>query len=391
VLALSVALVIVAAAVLLTVTLSSRQAPKVSAPTEQEQICIMKNDKKVKLDLTAGEICMLTIPGSVDIHGVTFTSDNEKVIRVDSAGRADALSPGKAVVTAKGDDFSSKCTFTVTESEPEPELTELTTAYIENQDIVEKNQADNKKMLYSIIVNRRTNTVTVYTYDDKGVYNVPVRAMVGSCGKGGADITPTGDFSIYFKQSWLTLNGGVQGMYITGFEGSYLFHSVPYYVTKHNRLEVEEFNKLGTNASQGCVRLMVSDARWINKNCRVGTPVSVIDADASADPLGTPPTVRINTKYNWDPTDPKKDNPYNGKTPAISGVKDIVLKAGESFDPMNSVKAEDICGNDITDRLTLAGEVIADKPGDYYLTYSVTDDFKLKTTATRKITIKPAE
>lgn len=42
-------------------------------------------------------------------------------------------------------------------------------------------------------------------------------------------------------------------------------------------LELEEFNKLGEQASQGCVRLAVSDAKWVYDNCPTGTNVSIYD------------------------------------------------------------------------------------------------------------------
>ena len=53
-------------------------------------------------------------------------------------------------------------------------------------------------------------------------------------------------------------------------------------------LELEEFNKLGEQASQGCVRLAVSDAKWIYDNCPTGTNVSIYDDAENAGPLGKP-------------------------------------------------------------------------------------------------------
>ena len=50
--------------------------------------------------------------------------------------------------------------------------------------------------------------------------------------------------------------------------------------------------------------------------------------------------------------------------------------------------AADICGNDITNRVKIAGEVLSDKPGVYYLSYTVTDDFHLKTRVTRTVTVE---
>ena len=387
VLALTVALVVVGAAVFGTIKL----IPLIFVPDvdpEPVREAFLQQDAVAELTLAAGEAYMLTIPAGVDMREVTFAADNDAVVRVDSAGRIDALAEGTARITAVSGGFSSVCELTVKKAEEQQEPSEVTTALFANLDTLEENQQNGKANLYRITVNRHTNTVTVYTYDENGEYTLPVRAMVASCGTGGADITPVGTYALYFKEGWHGLYGDVYGMYVAGFEGPYLFHSVPYYTHNRADLETAEFNKLGTNASQGCVRLMVSDARWICRNCALNTPVTVIDADASADPLGTPPAVKIDEKIKWDPTDPDEKNPYFGKRPTISGAEDVTLKMGESFNALEGVKAADICGNDITDRVALTGQVIPDKAGVYYLTYTVTDDFHLTAAVTRTVTVE---
>ena len=55
---------------------------------------------------------------------------------------------------------------------------------------------------------------------------------------------------------------------------------------------------------------------------------------------------------------------------------------------MQGIKAKDICGNDITDRVKITGEVIPDKAGTYYLTYSVKEPLRLKTSLTRAVTVE---
>ena len=368
--------------------------PTVSVDNQEPQteyIPFLNNGETAELELSAGTASMLTLPLDADIRKVVFTSDNEKVAKVDPAGRLDAVAAGSAVITAEGDDFIAECSVTVTEAAQPEELTELTTAIKANEDIVEKNAENGVNDLYNITVNRRTNTVTVYTYDDKGEYTVPVRAMVASCGTGGRDITPVGEYATYFRESWHLLYGDVIGMYVTGIEGPYLFHSIPCEIKSHDSIKIEEFNKLGTNASQGCVRLMVSDARWIYKNCALNTPVKVIDEDESADPLGKPPTIKISSDIRWDPTDPDKRNPYKGKLPEIIGPSDAALNVGDEFDPMEGVKAVDICGNDITGDVTLTGSVVTEKPGVYLLTYSLTDVFHQHVEVTVTVTVKEAD
>ena len=347
----------------------------------------MKDGTPVSMDVKEGDICMLTMPKTIDIREVVFESSDSSIVRVDSAGHTDALKEGKATVTATARNFRAECHFTVA-ANPEPEKTELTTAIIANLDVLKANKEKGSDNLYSITVNRRTNTVTVYTYDEKGEYTVPVRAMVASCGTSGDDATITGDFALYFQQPWHPLYGNVYGMFTSGFSGPYLFHSVPYETSRHDTLEAEEFNKLGKNASQGCVRMMVADCYWIWKNCPLDTPVHVIDAESKADPLGKPATVKLPADAVWDPTDDTKGNPYRYNTPVIEGVKDAEIKKGASFDPMAGVKATDIIGYDVTDQVTVAGQVLSDKPGTYNLTYTYTDEFHQRARETCTVTVK---
>lgn len=347
----------------------------------------MQDGAPATMEVLTGDIYMLTMPSAIDMNEVAFESSDPSVVRVDSAGHTDALSVGTATVTASSRNFSAECTFHVTQN-PEPDRPdEVTTAIKANEDILAKNIATGNRDIYSLTVNRRTNTVTAYTKDENGEFTVPVRAMVCSCGTGGSDITITGDFSIYFQEPWHPLYGDVYGMFVSGFSGPYLFHSVPYITPVHNDLDAAEFNKLGEPASQGCVRMMVSDVYWIMKNCDVDTPVHVIDADKNADPLGKPAAVKIPADAKWDPTDDTEGNPYLGKMPTITGAEDVELKKGGSFDPKAGVTAADICGNDITSRVKIAGDVLTDKPGVYYISYTITDDFHLKTRVTRTVTV----
>ncbi len=356
-----------------------------------------KNDSNLRAGATtemtipAGGACLLTLPDDVDVLDVTFSSSDDKIARVDPSGKVDGLAEGKAKITAKAEGFEASCNFTVEKAAEQP--AEVTTAYTANADVLSKNIEKSKDNLYCLVVNRKTNTVTVYTYDDEGKYSVPVRAMVCSCGAGGENETPVGEYKTASTSEWASLYGDddhetLFGQYATEFHGAYLFHSVPYEEEKKDALEPGEFNKLGTNASQGCVRLMVADCYWIYKNCAKNTPVFVIDEDASSDPLGTPPIVKKPANGGWDPTDPDPKNPYKGKLPSIGKAEDVTLKKGEKFDPMKGIIAKDICGNIINDEVEVIGKVLTDKPGTYYLTYTVTDAFHLTRSVIRTVVVK---
>lgn len=132
---------------------------------------------------------------------------------------------------------------------------------------------------YYIKVNYGANVVTVYTKDNDGNYTVPYKAMICSTGTS----TPTsGVYSIKSKWKWLALFGDVYGYYTTQIVGNILFHSVPY-LEKGNpaSLEYWEYDKLGTSASMGCIRLKVEDAMWIYNNCPSGT---IVEFYSSSDP-----------------------------------------------------------------------------------------------------------
>ena len=227
------------------------------------------------------------------------------------------------------------------------------------------------------------NTVTVYTYDENGDYTIPVRAMVCSCGKNNGTIT--GEFETYFTNEWHALFDNVYGHYVSGISGDYLFHSVPYYTTSPDKLEVEEFNKLGTDASLGCVRMAIADTKWIYENCAVGTYVKIYDDD-NPGPLGKPDTIKItDMSCGWDPTDDDENNPYNSKKPVIKGAQDVIIKKGDNYTVEKGITALDTCSNDITDKLCVVGNVITTKTGTYKVTYQVKD--ALNRTAKTDITV----
>ena len=162
---------------------------------------------------------------------------------------------------------------------------------------------------YLVAVNRVTQTVTVYEKDEEGNYTQPLKAMICSTG----DDTPEGSFHTSDQYTWRALVGGVYGQYATRITSDILFHSVPYYAEDKSQLESEEYNKLGTPASLGCIRLKVVDCKWIYDECPSGTPVVIFDGDASNDPLGTPefePMDLESPNAGWDPTDPDPANPW---------------------------------------------------------------------------------
>lgn len=157
---------------------------------------------------------------------------------------------------------------------------------------------------WSIKVNRNTNVVTIY----RG--STPIKAFLCSVGMYGA--TPTGTRYIVSKLRWHALNGGVYGQYCchlgpspSSTWSSYLFHSVPYTSYGNIRsLKTAEYNKLGSAASSGCIRLNVASAKYIYDNVPKQTKVTIFDGTSANDPLGKPALKKIPWNQTWDPTDP---------------------------------------------------------------------------------------
>ena len=181
----------------------------------------------------------------------------------------------------------------------------------------EAKQTTNTTMPYYIRVNCQAQVVNIYKKDDDENYTIPVKAMICST---GSSTPKSGIYSMPGRRTrWRNLYGGVTGQYVTNIVGAILFHSVPYLTYGDNgSLEYWEYDKLGTAASMGCVRLTVRDAKWIYENCGAGTQVEFY-YDSNPGPFGKPSAKKISSNEScrdWDPTDPDSDNPWiNYKEP----------------------------------------------------------------------------
>lgn len=168
---------------------------------------------------------------------------------------------------------------------------------------------------YLIAINRAADTVTVYQKDENGNYLKPYFPMICSTGED----TPLGEYRTIEQYRWRFLFGDVYGQYAVRIVGHILFHSVPYLSQNEADLEYEEFNKLGTPASMGCIRLQVADVKWIYDNCPIGTPVVLYDDAEHPGPLGKPDFTHIDLEdekmRGWDPTDPNPENPWSKLDP----------------------------------------------------------------------------
>lgn len=199
-----------------------------------------------------------------------------------------------------------------------------------------------KKPFY-LVVSKLDNTVTIYTLDLNGEYTVPLRAMICSTGSGTFS-KGVYDISRGRQSRWRALFGHVYGQYVTNISGNILFHSVPYRKNGDpSSLEWEEFDKLGTAASMGCVRLQVKDAKWVYENRDYIAAVEFTKTAGSPLERPTAPLISDNeTCRGWDPTDPDPDNPWRTYDPAQE-VKTVETPSGgteENTAPTDGTAAE---------------------------------------------------
>ena len=262
--------------------------------------------------------------------------------------------------------------------------------------IVGINKAE-AKSTYTIKINKQQNCVTIYQKQENGKLK-PIRAMVCSVGYA----TPLGTFNLKEKIRWHTLDGPVYGQYCTRITGSILFHSVWYYKNgQPSTLSYTQFNKLGTTASHGCVRLCVRDSKWIYDNVPSGTPVTIYNSKDPG-PLGKPNMIKLSGYSGWDPTDVTNSmNPFNKKRPVIEGAVNKNITFAAKYNILKGIKARNTVGGNAKKLLKTTvlykqfgkknfvkvKKVKTKKPGVYKITYILKDeiDRKVQKTVSHKI------
>ena len=131
---------------------------------------------------------------------------------------------------------------------------------------------------YLLTVDVANQLTRAYTYDEDGQYSVLVREMICSTGT-SKNPTPLGTTIMPKKRArwgyFPTWDSHAQ--YLTRIDAANAFHSVLYYDADERLLAESSFDALGTAASHGCVRLLVSDAKWIYDNCGEGTIITVLE------------------------------------------------------------------------------------------------------------------
>lgn len=132
----------------------------------------------------------------------------------------------------------------------------------ENQNIDFTNSDD-----FRIEVDLTKQKVFVYYKDNL------IRDIICS---GGTDQSPTplGEFktSEKIEYDWIP-RFNVGAYYWIRFYKKYLFHSVPF--DENKEMIIEEYEKLGSPASHGCIRLKLDEAKWLYEKLPLGVKVII--------------------------------------------------------------------------------------------------------------------
>ena len=131
---------------------------------------------------------------------------------------------------------------------------------------------------YYIEVDIVNQIVTIYNTSDGSI----ARQMLTSSGMNNS--TPVGTFYMIEKgraserSEWTWFQQyQCYVKYATRIYKGYMFHSLPFAKKDESTMLAEAVEQFGTPTSHGCMRLRVDDARFIAKQCQVGTMVRIYD------------------------------------------------------------------------------------------------------------------
>ncbi len=160
------------------------------------------------------------------------------------------------------------------------------------------------KQKIKIKVNKYKNHGTIYAPGSSGKYNVPVKSFGCTSGIDTPNLTTKLKKENTYR--WRELMGPCYGQFSTRIYNSFLFHSVLYYRPNKYSLNPFAYNKLGTTASHGCIRLAVIDAKRIYDDVRYRGRVELtIYGDLNEKlPFDKPQYKKVGRNQRFDPTDP---------------------------------------------------------------------------------------
>lgn len=175
--------------------------------------------------------------------------------------------------------------------------------------------------------NRAASAVTIYLYNEETKkYDIPVKTCAVSVGSDtwtnagtsglneDSSYTPLGNYSIctngisvkYTLKEMHEPDGSiVHARWASHIVGNVYFHAIAVGAKSHYSLPSSTYNRLGSPASAGCIRMTVADAKWIYDYASTGTPVKISKGNSSKPgPLGKAAVIKTTGGINYDPTDP---------------------------------------------------------------------------------------
>ncbi len=165
---------------------------------------------------------------------------------------------------------------------------------------------------YKVKINRTENFVMIYGINVQGKYKIPYKCFICSTAKNTKN-TLLGHYRLNERYRWHNMVDGSYTQYAIRFYDKLMLHSVPYSKKSPSTLHTKEYNKLGSSASHGCIRMRVADIKWIYDHCRPGTEITIYDRKDEQPPIPYEEIRDLEVggpNSHWDPTDPSKKNPW---------------------------------------------------------------------------------
>ncbi len=209
---------------------------------------------------------------------------------------------------------------------------------------LKESNASNTNKLY-LEINRAASALTIFMYNkDTKKYDIPIKTCAISVGSDtwtnlgtsglnpDSSYTPLGTYSIctngtsvkYSMKEMHEPDGEIlYARWTSHIVGNVYFHSIAVPRDSHYALNPYTYNRLGSPASAGCIRMAVADAKWIYDYASTGSIVKILKGNSKKPgPLGKGATIKVTGGINYDPTDPgvpdsRKKKDYKAKR--ISG------------------------------------------------------------------------
>lgn len=216
---------------------------------------------------------------------------------------------------------------------------------------IKESNATNINKFY-IEINRAASAVTIFMYNkETKKYDIPVKTCSVSVGADtwtnagtsglnpDSSYTPLGTYSIctngtsvkYSMKPMHEPDGKIlYARWTSHIVGNVYFHSIAVPKDSHYALSPYTYNRLGSPASAGCIRMTVADAKWIYDYASTGSIVKVVKGNAKKPgPLGKAPTIKVQGGINYDPTDPGVPDSRKKKDYKAKRISGYMTKSGK--------------------------------------------------------------